>query len=118
MTASSCHCCRALVKLEVATEQGSLCYDVVQLASVFVLHCLSSSSCQGLANLLWAFSKMAEPQLAVMMKIVAEMTVRLMTAAYNGAFDAQVRPRCGMNVCLCGLLTWLLAPPWPPLPPI
>lgn len=63
----------ALVKLEVDLEVGSLGYEVIRNVSPLVIRFLSSSSSQGLANLLWAYSKMPAPLLEAMMLIVAEM---------------------------------------------
>eukprot|EP00955_Chlamydomonas_euryale_P028807 303980-Chlamydomonas_euryale.AAC.16 len=77
----------ALVKLEVPTDAGTYGYDVVSSVSPLVVHFLPMSSSQGLANLLWGYSKMNVPVLDVMMMIVAEMTVRLQTKAFT--FDAQ-----------------------------
>lgn len=77
----------ALVKLDVTTERGTLGADVVQSVSPLVLHFLPTSSSQGLANLLWAYSKMSEPDLRVMMTIIVEMTTRLQSESSN--FDAQ-----------------------------
>ena len=63
----------ALVKLEVDLEVGSLGYELIRNVSPLVVRFLSSSSSQGLANLLWAYSKMPAPLLEAMMLIVAEM---------------------------------------------
>ncbi|KAG1674473.1 hypothetical protein FOA52_003078 [Chlamydomonas sp. UWO 241] len=79
----------ALVKLEVPTEPGALGHEVVHAVSPLVLHFLPMASSQGLANLLWAYSKMTEPVLHVMMMIVAEMTGRLQCAKSPATFDAQ-----------------------------
>lgn len=47
--------------------------------------------CQGLANLLWSYSKMEVPPLDVMMSIVRQMTDLLAQPASAASFDAQVR---------------------------
>ena len=47
---------------------------------------------QGLANLLWAYSKVTVPLLDVMMMIVGEMAGRLHSPEGIVHFDAQVRP--------------------------
>jgi hypothetical protein len=48
------------------------------------------SMMQGLANLLWAYSKMSVPIMDVMMMIVAEMANRLHSVEGVTQFDAQV----------------------------
>lgn len=79
----------ALVKLEVDLEVGSLGYELIRCVSPLVIRFLSSSSSQGLANLLWAYSKMPAPLLEAMMLIVAEMSERLHDIKASQQFDAQ-----------------------------
>jgi hypothetical protein len=47
---------------------------------------------QGLANLLWSYSKMELPPLDVMMAIVKQMTELLCQPTSAASFDAQVSP--------------------------
>jgi hypothetical protein len=79
----------AMVKLDVSSEPCSPGYEVVQNASPLVMYFLSNSSSQGLANLLWAYSKMSVPLMDVMMMIVAEMANRLHSVEGVTQFDAQ-----------------------------
>lgn len=77
----------AIVKLDLTADPGCNGRDLIQAASPLVLHVLPTSSSQGLANLLWAYSKMPVTPLKMIMKIAGEMALRLETEA--GRFDAQ-----------------------------
>lgn len=45
---------------------------------------------QGLANLLWAYAKLAEPPVEVISSIMSQMTDMLTRDQTGGLFDAQV----------------------------
>eukprot|EP00195_Chlamydomonas_chlamydogama_P011872 CAMPEP_0202890262 /NCGR_PEP_ID=MMETSP1392-20130828/735_1 /ASSEMBLY_ACC=CAM_ASM_000868 /TAXON_ID=225041 /ORGANISM="Chlamydomonas chlamydogama, Strain SAG 11-48b" /LENGTH=628 /DNA_ID=CAMNT_0049573799 /DNA_START=109 /DNA_END=1995 /DNA_ORIENTATION=+ len=79
----------AIIKLEVATEPGCLGFELVHNVSPLVIHFLPTSSSQGLANLMWAYSKMPIPPTQVMMVITAEMAKRLDQNHVAPEFDAQ-----------------------------
>lgn len=79
----------ALVKLDLAVETGCIGNDVILSISPLVLRLLSQSSPQGLANLLWAYAKLAEPPVEVISAIMAQMTEMLNRDQSGSLFDAQ-----------------------------
>ncbi|GLC73306.1 hypothetical protein PLESTF_001358700 [Pleodorina starrii] len=79
----------ALVKLDLALEAGCTGNEVIISISPLVLRLLNQSSPQGLANLLWAYAKLAEPPVEVISSIMSQMTDMLSRDQTGSLFDAQ-----------------------------
>ncbi|GIL44487.1 hypothetical protein Vafri_1938 [Volvox africanus] len=79
----------ALVKLDLALEAGCTGNEVIISISPLVLRLLNQSSPQGLANLLWAYAKLAEPPVDVISSIMSQMTDMLTRDQTGSLFDAQ-----------------------------
>ncbi|KAG2450561.1 hypothetical protein HYH02_005062 [Chlamydomonas schloesseri] len=79
----------ALVKLDLALEVGCIGNEVILSISPLVLRLLGQSSPQGLANLLWAYAKLAEPPIEVIASIMTQMTDMLARDQTGSLFDAQ-----------------------------
>ncbi|PNW80658.1 hypothetical protein CHLRE_07g325732v5 [Chlamydomonas reinhardtii] len=79
----------ALVKLDLALEVGCIGNEVILSISPLVLRLLGQSSPQGLANLLWAYAKLAEPPIEVIASIMTQMTDMLARDQTGNLFDAQ-----------------------------
>ncbi|EFJ43826.1 hypothetical protein VOLCADRAFT_118954 [Volvox carteri f. nagariensis] len=79
----------ALVKLDLALEAGCTGNEVIISISPLVLRLLNQSSPQGLANLLWAYAKLAEPPVEVISSIMSQMTDMLTRDQTGSLFDAQ-----------------------------
>ncbi|GFR47217.1 hypothetical protein Agub_g8900 [Astrephomene gubernaculifera] len=79
----------ALVKLDLALDVGCTGNEVILSISPLVLRLLNQSSPQGLANLLWAYAKLAEPPVEVISSIMTQMTEMLTRDQTGSLFDAQ-----------------------------
>lgn len=92
----------ALVKLEVATEPSSFGVELLTNMHPVVLRQLPRFTSQGLANIIWGYSKMPVPPVELMVGIVDQMNKMLSGRdPYSPPeFDAQVSRRepCRGNV--------------------
>eukprot|EP00798_Chlamydomonas_sp_ICE-L_P031622 gene31622-6816_t len=79
----------SMIKLDMVSDPEGIGADLVHSCLPIVVHFSATCSSQGLANLLWGYSKMPMPPTPVMMHIVKEMTIRLSSPQAYDRFDAQ-----------------------------